>query len=56
MQPAITANFLLTIGRDLGSANTQCAVYGTCGNRLEERNVTTNREQCIVLLRPGAGA
>jgi transposase len=34
----------LTIGLDLGSSSTQCAVYGTDGKRIEERKISTTRK------------
>ncbi|MFT7671096.1 MAG: transposase, partial [Planctomycetota bacterium] len=44
-----TASHILTIGLDLGDTNTQCAVYGTNSDRIEERKVTSNREQFTTL-------
>jgi hypothetical protein len=56
MQQLTTPSLPLTIGLDLGNTNTQAAVYGTDGERLEERKVTTNREQLAVLFERFPGA
>ena len=49
MQHTTTRSYPLTIGLDLGNKDTQCAVYGSDGARVEERKVTNNREQLTAL-------
>jgi len=56
MHDLTTNIFPATIGLDLGNKNTQCAVYGADCERIEERKVTTNREQITTLLKRFAGA
>jgi len=50
MHQPTTNIFPMTIGLDLGSKTTQCAIYGTNGKRIEERKVTTDREHLTTLL------
>jgi len=56
MQHLTTPAFPVTIGLDLGTKNTQCAIYASDGKRIEERKVTTNHRQVTALLdrHPGA--
>jgi len=50
MNQPTTNTFPMTIGLDLGSKDTQCAIYGTDGKRIEERKVTMDREHLTALL------
>ena len=45
MQQLTTPTFPLTIGLDLGNKSTQCAIFNESCQRIEERAVTTGREQ-----------
>jgi transposase len=56
MQQSNTIAFPLTIGLDLGSKVTQCAIYGADCERIEERKVATNRARISELLERFPGA
>lgn len=56
MQQLTNQTFPVTIGLDLGAKSTQCAIFGEGGQRVEERAVTTNREQVTALLSRFPGA
>ena len=56
MQHRTTDPSPLTIGLDLGSRSTQCAVYSPGGSRLEERKIATTRASLRSLLERFPGA
>lgn len=56
MQQPTTSILPLTIGLDLGSRSTQCAIYAPGGERIEERKVSTTREGLSSLLGRFPGA
>lgn len=56
MNQLTTDRFPLTIGLDLGSRTTQCAVYGPDNRRLEERKLPTNRARFEALFARFPGA
>jgi len=51
-----TTTLPLTIGLDLGSRSTQCAVYSPDGKRIEERKIATTRARLQALLERFRGA
>ncbi len=50
MHESTSTSLPLTIGLDLGSKKSQAAVYGTDGQRIEERVISTTREHIQALL------
>ena len=56
MQHRTTDTPPLTIGLDLGSRSTQCAVYSPDGKRLEERKIATTRTRLRTLFERFPGA
>ena len=56
MHQPTTERFPLTIGLDLGSRTTQCAIYGTDCKRMEERKVPTTPDRFTALFERFPGA